>query len=268
MVKTHVVNNSRSSKLMSSIPGKQDKRPISSTSRTSDTCAPDCPFMYKGEHGDQDGVPICYPNEKHGRPSIFQMADQHGIPSTQSALDKIQYGAAYKSAVRHLVAGDVASPNDDYIEAANNLHAMRKDLQGWGYTHHWRSLDPTQAQGWVLNASTETPAQATEALSRGWQAVIESPSDNLLHGTRIAGRKVVQCPNQTSGIGCADCHLCRSNSPTRPIVEFEIHGTNKKKVTNVVLGIRRGDEIKPVDVDPAPNGTRRGDFQDGFTDRG
>ena len=104
MPKTHVVVNSKNSKLISAMPEKRMERPISSTSRTMDTCAPECPFLYKGEHNDQDGVPICYPNEKLGRPSIFQMAEQHGVPITQDALDKIRLIAPINSKVRHLVA--------------------------------------------------------------------------------------------------------------------------------------------------------------------
>lgn len=252
MAKTYVKIDTRNTKLKTANP--VSGKIISSTSRTSDTCAPDCPFLDKGEHNDIEGKPICYANEKLGRPSIFQHAEKYGYDDTKAALEKIQYGAPKGSAVRHLVSGDVAGKSDDYIKNANALHAARKDLQGWGYTHNWRRMNASDAKGWTLNASTETPAEAEEAIGKGFQAVIESPKGSELAGSRIAGRKVVSCPNQaTHGkVGCADCMLCRSDSPTRPIVEFQIHGQQQKKVAAKVTAAR----------------TKADAFKEGFSDRG
>lgn len=212
---------------------KKISTPIVSTSRTADTCADDCPLKGTGiEHKPSEGGTSCYATAKPGGgKSIFQNAESGD--DTQTAMKKIDVMAAPKAAVRHLVSGDVAGENDDYVSEANAMHARRPDLQGWGYTHHWRQMQSSDAQGWTLNASTETPKQAEEAISKGWQAVIESPADKQLAGTRIAGRRVVTCPNALNkDVGCADCHLCRNNSSTRPVVEFPIHGN-----TNIVGGI-------------------------------
>ena len=260
-------------------------RVISATSRTSNTCAPACPFLDKGEHNDAMGVPVCYANEKMGRPSIFQHAEKYGVVSTREAMDKLQYGAPKGSAVRHLVSGDVASEGDDYVDEANRMHAARKDLEGWGYTHDWSRMTQNPARNWTLNASTETPQQVKEALGKGFQAVIESPEGHSLHGTRIEGRKVITCPNQSTHglVGCADCTLCRKDTPTRPIVEFIIHSTSKKGKEDLggrVMAAREaanngediaakrlaaGSEMGPVRT----TGKRKGDeFKEGFTARG
>ena len=80
------------------------------------------------------------------------------------------------------------------------------------------------------------------------------PKGESLAGTRIAGRKVVSCPNQKrpDEIGCADCHLCRTNSPTRPIVEFEIHGATKK-VGGKVMAAREAEQ-KAITTSGTPDG--------------
>jgi hypothetical protein len=141
------------------------------------------------------------------------------------------------------------------------------------------------ARNWTLNASTETPQQVKEALGKGFQAVIESPEGHSLHGTRIEGRKVITCPNQSTHglVGCADCTLCRKDTPTRPIVEFIIHSTSKKGKEDLggrVMAAREaanngediaakrlaaGSEMGPVRT----TGKRKGDeFKEGFTARG
>lgn len=241
---TTVVIGSKNRKLASRKPNGPQ---ISTTSRTAATCAPDCPFVQSGDHADSDGVPICYANERTNRPSIFQLvAKSSNAMSVGRVMKHLANNAAPGSAVRHLVSGDVLGEGDDYVEAANELHAARQDLQGWGYTHNWRRMTSEAAKGWVLNASTETPGEAAEAIRRGWQAVIESPAEHSLAGTRIAGRRVVTCPNQLHhAIGCADCHLCRSNSPTRPIVEFIAHGSSgaiRKEIENRIMSARAAEE--------------------------
>lgn len=282
MAKTHAVAISKNSKLIGKELTDEQKankeargiaprppRPIASTARTEDTCAPDCPFMDKGEHNDQVGVPICYPNDTLGRPSIFQMAEKHGVESSKEALDKIAYGTPYNAKVRHLVSGDVASPNDDYIQAANNLHAMRKDLEGFGYTHHWERIGQNPARNWTLNASTETPEQVGQALKLGYQAVIESPEGASLAGTRIEGRRVVSCPNQSTHglVGCNSCSLCSDDTPTRPVVEFMLHGQSPKKVAKVGESIVAQRAAGPVDLG-MPTIRKADAFKTGFTDRG
>lgn len=269
--KTMATVDSKNQKLMSTKPGGQV---IHTTSRTSDTCAPDCPFLKGETHGDSHGVPMCYANDKLGRPSIFQMADRYGVSDTHAAMEKIRSARGKGAAVRHLVSGDVAGKNDDYIKEANNLHALRKDLEGWGYTHNWRQMSPKDAEGWTLNASTETASQAAEAIGKGWQAVIESTPDNdvstAVTGQRIAGRNVVTCPNQvTSGrVTCADCQLCRNNGENRPIVQFIAHGSSSKKhVTGAINTAREAEATSQAGESVASDDSRNMAFKTGFSDR-
>lgn len=189
-------------------------RAVASTARTEDTCPDDCPF---------NG--ICYPhNVSAHKSSIFGMAKKYGIENTRAALDKIRGKTPYKAFVRHLVSGDV---DNEYMSEANALHADRPDLTGWGYTHDWQRRQPSSAEGWTLNASTEAPEEAAEAIRRGWPTIITSPTDESLEGQYIEGQRVIQCPNQTHhNIGCADCQLCMD--PNRnTVVQFTAHGSTK-----------------------------------------
>jgi len=185
------------------------------------------------------------------------MARRYGAEKTHDALHKILKGAPPESMVRHLVSGDVASNGDDYVEAANHLHAARQDLMGFGYTHNWRNMSSSDARGWVLNASTETASQAADAINKGWQAVIESPEDQDLSGQKIAGRRVVTCPNQSTGgaVGCADCKLCAKSHPGRPIIQFLAHG-NKEAQVSARLAKAREEETEPAQG----NGVRNHEF--------
>jgi hypothetical protein len=144
--------------------------------------------------------------------------------------------------VRHLVSGDV---DNEYIAEANKLHNDRPDLRGYGYTHDWRNRSPEEIDNWVLNASCETPQEVEQAIANGWQAVIESPADQSLVGTRIAGRRVVGCPNQKDvRAKCSSCRLCTTSSETRPIVEFTLHGNNTRLLADIIVKKRGEDNGK------------------------
>ena len=201
---------------------------MAATYRTPDTCASDCPLFI-------DGKPKCYASSGGGGGS-FALAKKFG-KSTKEAFARLLKDTPYKSIVRHLVSGDV---DDEYIQEANQLHAERKDLRGYGYTHDWRNRSPLQVQGWVLNASCETPNEVEKAIANGWQAVIESPDGESLAGERIAGRRVVTCPNQVDDrVKCATCKLCSTSNDTRPIVEFILHGNNTKLLANIIIEKRK-----------------------------
>lgn len=217
---------------------KKGKKDISATYRTADTCPDSCPFK---------ASKICYAHDVTNprQPTAFQVAERLGIEDTNEALDPIRDNAPYKGLVRHLVSGDVSSENeqgevdDDYIEAANKLHEDRPDLEGYGYTHDWERIDPTSVKGWTLNASTETPEQAAEAIRRGWNVVIESPEDQDLSGQVIEGQKVQTCPNQLyHNVGCADCKLCLGKQ--NKIIQFLAHGRNQRRVSEAINAARSG----------------------------
>lgn len=213
------------------------KRPIAATYRTPDTCAADCPFVVKDDAGQPTEKRTCYAASGPGG-GAFALASRSGV-KTEEAFFRIKTQTPPNAVVRHLVSGDLDA---EYIEQANALHSDRPDLEGYAYTHHWRNLSPSVIEGWVVNASCETTSDVEKALANGWQAVIESPSDDSLHGQRIAGRRVVTCPAQRSEqVKCSDCRLCSTDSATRPIVEFILHGGHKSHNSATLVSIRNSE---------------------------
>jgi len=211
------------------------KTPIASTQRSHDSCPGACPFNVEQEDGTFKSR--CYAASGPGG-GVFSLVKRSGTEDTKHQLGRIADGAYRNSVVRHLVSGDV---DPEYMEVANWLHETRPDLTGYGYTHKWREewLTPDLAIGWTLNASCETEADVQEALADGWQVVIESPSEDSWVGRRIDNRKVVACPAQTTEVvKCSDCMLCRTDSDTRPIVEFVLHGGSINANSNMLTNIR------------------------------
>lgn len=213
------------------------KRPIAATYRTPDTCAADCPFVVKDDAGQATEKRTCYAASGPGG-GAFALANRSGV-KTADAFHRIKSETPPNAVVRHLVSGDLDA---DYIEEANALHSERPDLEGYAYTHHWRNLSPSLFKGWTVNASCETTTDVEKAIANGWQAVIESPESDSLHGQRIAGRRVVTCPAQRSdAVKCSDCKLCHSDNPTRPVVEFILHGGHIRSNSATLVTIRNSE---------------------------
>lgn len=206
-------------------------RRIAATYGTRSTCPPSCPF-----------VGLCYAETGPGGSTPFRKAETLGLDDAATALDRIRFGAPHRAAVRHFVSGN---PTPEYVTAANALHAARPDLRdAWGYMHG--ALDgaagvtPDDARGWLLRVSVETAEQVAEVLARGWQPVVTSPAGSTLAGPRIGGRRVVPCPNQSTGgrVKCSDCNLCRRDDATAPVVEFVWHGAYRSPASAAILTAR------------------------------
>lgn len=206
------------------------KRPVSATYRTEDTCSSDCVF-------NRDGKRYCYAANGPGG-GAFALANRAG-KTVRQAFDRLRRESPTGAVVRHLVSGDI---DGEYVREANLLHSLfRSDLKGYGYTHKWKEgwIAPLDVEGWTLNASCESVEDIEKALANGWQAVVESPVGNSLAGQRVQGRRVVTCPNQRDNrVKCSDCNLCSSDTATRPVVEFLLHGAHQKDNIDAVLDRR------------------------------
>lgn len=149
--------------------------------------------------------------------------------------------------VRHHVSGDVFlgdQPDTDYIQTLKEAHELRPDVVGLGYTHGWRRLNPEDLNtpGLTFNASCEAPSEVTEALLRGWEAVLvvehDAPKFRALEGFSVA-----VCPQQldkTGQVTCDTCRLCarkdRRHKGQPLVVGFRAHGARFKAVDRVLQG--------------------------------
>lgn len=187
------------------------------TYRNRESCPTTCPFMRNG----------CYAD---GR--IFAISVKHGKDDAEFA-DLLALADTMKEAgaIRLNVSGDFLDDNEmpdwKYIGACNELATLRPDVKFIAYTHAWRQLSPADFK-FTVNASCETPEDLTEAILGGWQAVVVD--DGSMIGTKVAGRNVLQCPQQyRDDVTCDNCRACSADTPTRPVIAFLIHGATRRK---------------------------------------
>ena len=139
---------------------------------------------------------------------------------------------------RHNQAGDIQDPSTLAGRSAlKQLTIANRGRRGFTFSHHpltRRVIDAFKAataQGFTVNASTETIEAADSAVFNGLRAVVVVPStDDRRIWRSPAGHRVVTCPAQIhEGITCQTCRLCHSR-PQEVIVAFRAHGTGHKKV--------------------------------------
>lgn len=173
---------------------------------------------------------------------IFAISTKHGATDERyEGLMALVEKAKIGSAVRLNVSGDFLNdqelPDQPYIDACNALAALRPDLCFISYTHAWRQLSPADF-GFTVNASCETPADVAEAISKGWQTVMVD--DGTAIGTKVAGRNVVQCPQQyREAVTCDTCRACSIDTRTRPVIAFLIHGATRGKARKTLIQQRK-----------------------------
>lgn len=193
------------------------------TYRTMNTCPTSCPFLPANSGG-------CY-----GSGRIFDIARRRaGNLTEDEAVAKL--GSAERSAryLRDRVVGDLVNAAGKFDRAyalAIARIAKRTGLIAFGYTHAWSKatradISAIAKAGYVLNASCESEAQVSRAVSLGMPVVITG--DQWEEGSFMAGKRVVTCPNQTRGVTCADCGLCAK--PDRAcVIRFQVHGPARRR---------------------------------------
>lgn len=210
--------------------GNRKTGPIPTTSRPMTTCPTDCPFLPTGNGG-------CY-----GTGRIFGHATKKAatisIPDAVKQInDEAPRSAKY---LRDRIVGDVLDADGQldraYIQGISEI-GRRTDLTVFGYTHAWKQFTPEdvafiQAQGYVMNASTENADGVRQAIDLGLPVVIVN--DDRPDGDTIAGRRIVTCPNELrKEIKCATCGLCAKPDRT-VLIRFTTHGTAVAKARRAV----------------------------------
>lgn len=205
------------------------------TYRPMTTCPTDCPFLPTGEIGG------CY-----GTGRLFGMAGKlAGDLDVEAATWKVRLGK--DRAARYLrdrVVGDVVTDagtlDRDYIEGIAAV-ALENKLVPFGYTHAWRTFTPDDViflrkNGYVMNASTETYADAQRAVDLGLPVVIVD--DDTEEGATVAGRRLITCPAEVrDDVTCASCGLC-AKPDRQVIVRFTTHGNVRKRAQQAIAAAK------------------------------
>jgi hypothetical protein len=185
------------------------------------TCPESCPLRGHG----------CYaelgPLGMHWR----KVGTERGVPWPEfcAAIEALPEGQLW----RHNAAGDLpdSEPERDALVAAN------EGRRGFTYTHKlnlakWAA--DACGQGFTVNLSAETLAQADKLLQTGCPVCVLLPEDAPKRTRTPAGRVVLRCPATVrDGVTCASCALC-ARADRRVIVGFPVHGTSKRKAGELI----------------------------------
>ncbi len=200
--------------------GNRKLGPMAATYRTSDSCPDTCPFRNNG----------CYAD---GR--IFAIANRFG-EAEKKALTELFKRLPKNGMVRHHVSGDLVTKqgkiDQKYMALIRNLALKHPDVRHILYTHAWQWMSPDDLP-FVVNASCETEEEIEQAVARGFEAVVTVQENDPLLGQTVAGKKVIQCPQEYKpGVTCASCQLCSRHR--KSVVAFVVHGPGKKRAAQVV----------------------------------
>jgi len=147
---------------------------------------------------------------------------------------------------RHNQAGDIYEPGSVIgARALEDLTAANRGRKGYTYTHHEltprtiQALKVATANGFTVNASTETETAADSAVAHGLRTVLvvtAAAAKSGWHWLTAGGNKVIVCPfDRFKGMNCNKCRLCHSR-PQNIIIAFIAHGSSKAKVEQLLSG--------------------------------
>lgn len=206
--------------------------PVSTSAKA--TCAPSCPLLGQ-----------CYASS--GPLAIHWAAVSDGRRGgTWSEFLEAVRDLPRGQLWRHNQAGDLWKPHTLIGQTAlAALVAANRGRRGFTYSHHPLTLKvaaafkTATANGFTVNASTESMAAADSAVRQGLRAVVVVPStESRTRWQSPGGNPVVLCPAQRkgpqfAGMNCATCRLCQAR-PQNVIIAFQAHGTNKRKIDQLI----------------------------------
>lgn len=124
---------------------------------------------------------------------------------------------------------------------ASRGNAPRRGRKVWGYTHAWRTVARASWGDAVsVLASVETVRDARAAMAKGYAAAVVVTAFERDSAYRIDGVTVVPCPNQTRGVTCRDCGLCRDDERLRScglVIAFQAHGSGGAAVRKTLTAL-------------------------------
>ena len=138
--------------------------------------------------------------------------------------------------IRHNVAGDIASPDTDDINAdlLETLIKAFENRRAYTYTHcapNERNINlvkDSNARGFTINFSCESLKDADSILDQGAPAVVAVPAILPKGFKSPKGRLVIVCPAQRyESVSCKTCGLC-ARAERKHIIAFAAHGSKKQ----------------------------------------
>jgi hypothetical protein len=168
---------------------------------------------------------------------------------------------------RHNEAGDLPG-RGSVVDSSKLTELIDANFgrRGFTYTHKW-SLDThniislANRQGFTINVSCDSfeDIDRIRAALKGRRLplVVVVPSDHPQFSETPGGSKLVVCPNETTGITCAECELC-ANPNRNSIVAFRAHGQSAARVS--LASVQRRLPMLGNAYEPPKSPTTRDDF--------
>jgi hypothetical protein len=123
---------------------------------------------------------------------------------------------------------------------ARRGNAPRHGRKVWTYTHAWRTVSRASWGDAVsVLASVETVKEARQAMRAGYAAAVVCAFERE-SAYPIDGVAVLPCPNQTRGVTCRDCGLCRDDERRRAaglVIAFEAHGSGGASIRRTLMSL-------------------------------
>jgi hypothetical protein len=221
--------------------------PIPVTSRDQWSCPTTCPLFGNGCYGENRGA---------SPKTLFEhAASAESVHTVESlAAGMRQSGRPGKGMRRQLPlvrdreVGDVRAADGSIDRTWMTMVADAARTVGrtvFGYTHVPEVTSADVPDGYVMNASCETPAGVRDAWDRGLPAVLVGDAQTFADAMPEA--RIVPCPAESAGVTCSECGLCakpaRMTSPrTAPVIVFAPHGRQARKVRTTIATLNAGQE--------------------------
>src|SRR5262249_12483790 len=124
---------------------------------------------------------------------------------------------------------------------ARRGNAPRRGRKVWTYTHAWRTVSRASWDDAVsVLASVETVKEAREAMRAGYAAAVVVCAFERQSAYPIDGVTVLPCPNQTRGVTCRACGLCRDDERLRAagvVIGFEAPGSGGASIRRTLMSL-------------------------------
>jgi hypothetical protein len=211
--------------------------PVSATYASQASCPRSCPWFNNGCYAER-GL-VGYQTRRLNRSALrgagrIASAEARAIDTLTG--DRLLRLHVVGDARTDAAARELGAAARRYASRGN---APRRGRKVWTYTHAWRSVARASWGDSVsVLASVETVRDARQAMAKGYAAAVVVSAFERESTYRIDGVTVLPCPNQTRGITCRDCGLCRDDERLRSaglVIAFQAHGTGGASVRKTLM---------------------------------
>ncbi len=197
---------------------------VSATYVAQQTCPDSCPFL---DHG-------CFAQNGFLGGNIVKPLNR-GVATEMTRLEIAQQeanmidGLSGERDLRlHVVGDSTTTDGTRALAAAARRYSSKHGRAVWTYSHGWRSLSRKSWGSISVLASCETTGDIADARRRGYATAIVVPEHRTKRLYRVGRAKILPCPEQTSGVSCADCRLCMRDDYLHDAgitIAFAAHGS-------------------------------------------